>query len=122
MCWFGWFGWFGWTRVLDLAWLAAAVADLCSDGFGRPGIDPEVAVRLMLAGFLQGIVHDRRLRRDCQSAGIVSAGIVSAGIVSGDVVHLDVAPLERRRHCLSDQWRDNGNFERQWRRLCQRRT
>ena len=56
--------WFGWTRVLDLAWLAAAVADLCSDGFGRPGIDPEVAVRRMLAGFLQGIVHDRRLRRD----------------------------------------------------------
>ena len=56
--------WFGWTRVVDLAWLAAAVADLCSDGFGRPGIDPEVAVRRMLAGFLQGIVHDRRLRRD----------------------------------------------------------
>ena len=22
---------------------------------------------------------------------------------------IDVAPLERRRHCLSDQWRDNGN-------------
>ena len=104
--------WFGWTRVVDLAWLAAAVADLCSDGFGRPGIDPEVAVRLMLAGFLQGIVHDRRLRRDCQSAGIVSAGIVS-----GDVVHLDVEPLERRRHCLSDQWRDNGYSECQWRGL-----
>lgn len=51
-------------RVLDLSWLAAEVADLYSDGFGRPGIDPEVAVRLMLAGFLQGIVHDRRLMRD----------------------------------------------------------
>ena len=51
-------------RVLDLAWLSAEVADLYADGFGRPGIDPEAAVRLMLAGFLQGIVHDRRLMRD----------------------------------------------------------
>ena len=24
---------------------------------------------------------------------------------------IDVEPLERRRHCLSDQWRDNGNSE-----------
>lgn len=51
-------------RVLDLSWLSGAVADLYTDGFGRPGIDPEAAVRLMLAGFLQGIVHDRRLMRD----------------------------------------------------------
>ena len=51
-------------RVLDLSWLADAVADLYADGMGRPGIDPEAAVRLMLAGFLQGIVHDRRLMRD----------------------------------------------------------
>ena len=50
-------------RVLDLAWLADAVADRYADGFGRTGIDPEAAVRLMLAGFLQGIVHDRRLMR-----------------------------------------------------------
>jgi hypothetical protein len=33
---------------------------------GRPGIDPEAAVRLMLAGFLLGIVHDRRLLREAQ--------------------------------------------------------
>src|SRR5690554_1268345 len=53
-------------RVLDLSWLRAEVADLyCADN-GRPGIDPEVAVRLMLAGFLLGIVHDRRLMREAQ--------------------------------------------------------
>lgn len=53
-------------QVLDLGWLRAEVADLyCADN-GRPGIDPEVAVRLMLAGFLLGIVHDRRLMRDAQ--------------------------------------------------------
>lgn len=53
-------------RVLDLGWLRDEVADLyCADN-GRPGIDPEVAVRLMLVGFLLGIVHDRRLMREAQ--------------------------------------------------------
>ena len=53
-------------RVLDLEWIRADVADLyCADN-GRPGIDPEVAVRLMLAGFLLGIVQDRRLMREAQ--------------------------------------------------------
>lgn len=53
-------------RVLDLSWLPSEVAGLyCADN-GRPGIDPEVAVRLMLAGFLLGIVHDRRLVREAQ--------------------------------------------------------
>jgi transposase len=53
-------------RVLDLSWLREEVAVLYCDGNGRPGIDPEVAVRLMLAGFLLGIVHDRRLMREAQ--------------------------------------------------------
>ncbi|MDX0742374.1 transposase [Sinorhizobium medicae] len=53
-------------RVLDLSWLHEEVAELYAAGFGRPGIDPEVAVRLMLAGFLLGIVHDRRLMREAQ--------------------------------------------------------
>ena len=53
-------------RVLDLGWLREAVADCyCADN-GQPGIDPEVAVRLMLAGLLLGIVHDRRLMREAQ--------------------------------------------------------
>lgn len=53
-------------RVLDLSWLREAVSECYSPGSGRPGIDPEVAVRLMLAGFLLGIVHDRRLLREAQ--------------------------------------------------------
>lgn len=53
-------------KVLDLSWLRQEVKDLyCSDN-GRPGIDPEAAVRLMLAGFFQGIVHDRKLMREAQ--------------------------------------------------------
>lgn len=51
---------------LDLEWLRAEVATLyCADS-DLPGIDPEVAVRLMRAGFLLGIVHDRRLMREAQ--------------------------------------------------------
>jgi transposase len=53
-------------RVLDLSWLRAEVSDCYSSDKGRPGIDPEAAVRLMLAGFLLGIVHDRRLMREAQ--------------------------------------------------------
>ena len=53
-------------RVLDLSWLAGEVAELYAAEGGRPSIDPEVAVRLMLAGFLLGIVHDRRLLREAQ--------------------------------------------------------
>ncbi len=53
-------------RVLDLSWLRSEVAELYCETNGRPGIDPEVAVRLMLAGFLLGIVHDRRLVREAQ--------------------------------------------------------
>ena len=53
-------------RVLDLEWLNADVADLYAAGVGRPGVSPEAAVRLMLAGFLLGIVHDRRLMREAQ--------------------------------------------------------
>lgn len=53
-------------RVLDLFWLRAEVADLYHAEVGRPGLDSEVAVRLMLAGLLLGIVHDRRLMREAQ--------------------------------------------------------
>ena len=53
-------------RVLDLGWLHDEVAGCYCVHGGCPGIDPEMAVRLMLAGFLLGIVHDRRLMREAQ--------------------------------------------------------
>lgn len=53
-------------KVLDLSWLHQAVAgSYCLDN-GRPGIDPEAAVRLMLAGFFAGIKEDRKLMREAQ--------------------------------------------------------
>ncbi len=51
-------------RIPDLGWLRTEVAECYAAGSGRPGIDPEAAVRLMLAGLLLGIVHDRRLMRE----------------------------------------------------------
>ena len=53
-------------KILDLSWLRKEVADLYCSNNGRPSIDPEAAVRLMLAGFFQGVVHDRKLMREAQ--------------------------------------------------------
>ena len=51
-------------RVLDLSWLRREVADCYCKEEGRPGVDPEAALRLMIAGLLLGIVHDRKLMRE----------------------------------------------------------
>jgi hypothetical protein len=40
------------------------LAELCADAVGRPAIEPEAAVRLMLAGSPIAVVHDRRLMRE----------------------------------------------------------
>jgi transposase len=53
-------------RVIDLSWLRGEVAGSYCDNNGRPGIDPEAALRLMLAGFFHGITHDRKLMREAQ--------------------------------------------------------
>jgi len=53
-------------RVLDLSWLRGEVAALYDESRGRPSIDPEAAARLMLAGFLLGLVKDRHLMREAQ--------------------------------------------------------
>ncbi len=53
-------------KVLDLSWLRSEVRECYREDMGRPGIDPESAVRLMLAGYFHGIVHDRKLMREAQ--------------------------------------------------------
>jgi len=47
--------------AVDFSWIRAEVASLYDAESGRPSIDPEAAFRLMIAGFLLGIVQDRRL-------------------------------------------------------------
>ena len=53
-------------KVLDLSWVRKEVRNLYDESMGRPSIDPEAALRLMLAGLFQGIVHDRKLMREAQ--------------------------------------------------------
>lgn len=53
-------------KILDLSWLHNEVKDCYSADQGRPSIDPESAIRLMLAGFFEGIVYDRKLMRTAQ--------------------------------------------------------
>jgi transposase len=53
-------------RVADFSWLRSLVSECYDECQGRPGIDPEAALRLMLAGLCQGIVHDRKLMREAQ--------------------------------------------------------
>ncbi|RWH34345.1 MAG: IS5/IS1182 family transposase, partial [Mesorhizobium sp.] len=82
-------------RVLDLSWLRDEVANLyCTDN-GRPGIDPEVAVRLMLAGFLLGIVHDRRLMREAQ-VNIAIRWFVGYGLHEALPDHSSLTRIRRR--------------------------
>jgi len=52
--------------VLDLSWIHDAVRDCYCQNNGRTSIDPESALRLMLAGFFLGIVCDRELMRQAQ--------------------------------------------------------
>jgi transposase len=82
-------------RVLDLSWLRAEVAGLYCDGNGRPGIDPEVAVRLMLAGFLLGIVHDRRLMREAQ-VNIAIRWFAGYGLHEGLPDHSSLTRIRQR--------------------------
>ena len=54
-------------QVLDLSWLHDEVQDCYCQTNGRASIDPESALRLMLAGYLEGIVPDRKLMRRAQT-------------------------------------------------------
>ena len=53
-------------RELDLSWFRDEVKDLYDQNNGRPSIDPEAALRLMIAGFFAGISEDRKLMREAQ--------------------------------------------------------
>lgn len=53
-------------RILDLCWIHDAVRGCCCQDNGRPSIDPEAALRLMLAGFFYRITGDRELMREAQ--------------------------------------------------------
>jgi len=48
-------------EAISTSWIRREVEGLYSETMGRPSIDPESALRLMIAGFIYGIKHDRKL-------------------------------------------------------------
>ena len=82
--------------MLDLPWLRQEVAELYCNDNGRPGIDPEVAVRLMLAGFLLGVVHDRRLLREAQ-LNIAIRWFIGYGLHEPLPDHASLTRIRQRR-------------------------
>ena len=53
-------------KVLDLTFLPEMTASLYSKSMGRPSIDPEVFVRIVLLGYLYNVDSDRQL---CEEVG-----------------------------------------------------
>ena len=82
-------------RVLDLGWLRAEVAECYAAGSGRPGIEPEAAVRLMLAGLLLGIVHDRRLMREA-AANLAIRWFAGYGLTEALPDHSSLTRIRQR--------------------------
>src|SRR5215203_6103374 len=82
-------------RVLDLSWLREEVSECYCNNDGRPGIDPEVAVRLMLAGLLCGIIHDRKLIREAQ-VNIAIRWFISYGLHEALPDHSSLTRIRQR--------------------------
>lgn len=83
------------NRVLDLSWLEGAVSHLYCEENGRPSIAPEAALRLMLAGFFLGIVHDRKLMREAQ-VNLAIRWFAGFGLEDGLPDHSSLTRIRRR--------------------------
>ncbi len=53
------------SAVLDLSWVHAELADHYSN-LGRPSIDPELMLRMLILGYVFGIRSERALVREVQ--------------------------------------------------------
>ena len=56
-------------RVLDLSWLSVEVADLYSDGMGRPGIDPGKVYKALSDRDIQAVIPPRPDTRPSTAKG-----------------------------------------------------
>jgi hypothetical protein len=84
--------------IPDLSWLPGAVAGRTCAAYGRPDIDAEVAARLMLAGLLCGIVHDRPLMRKAQ-VNLAIRWFIGCALHAALPDH---SALTRIRHCWGE--------------------
>jgi Transposase domain (DUF772) len=62
---------------------------------GRPGIDPEAGVRLMLAGLLMGIVHDRKLMHEAE-VNIATRWFIGYGLHEKLLRHSSLTRIRQR--------------------------
>ena len=83
-------------RVLGLGWLRSEVEPLYRAAAGRPGIDPEVAVRLMPAGLLLGSVRDRRRMREAQ-VNLAIRWSIGSGLHEAAPDHASLTRIRQRR-------------------------
>lgn len=90
--------------VLDLRFVPGAVAECYSTGVGRPSIDPELALRMMLLGVMYD-VSDREL---CEEIGMHAGMRWFCRLNFHDAVP-DHSTLSRLRN---ERWAESGLFER----------
>ena len=90
--------------VLDLSFVAEAVAECYSPGKGRPSIDPELALRMMLLGILYNL-SDREL---CDEIGMHAGMRWFCRLDFHDPVP-DHSTLSRLRN---ERWAESGLFDR----------
>ena len=83
------------TIRLDLSWMRDAVAVCYCTENGRPGIDSEAVARRILAGFLLGIVCDRRLMREAQ-ANLTIRWLAGYRLDEGLLGHSSLTRIRRR--------------------------
>lgn len=90
--------------VLDLSFVPEVVADCYADGRGRPSVDPELALRMMLLGVLYDL-SDREL---CQEIQMHAGMRWFCGLDFHDAVP-DHSTLSRLKN---ERWAESGLFDR----------
>lgn len=90
--------------VLDLRFVPDAVAECYRTGVGRPSIDPELALRMMLLG----VMYDLSDRELCDEIGMHAGMRWFCGLNFHDPVP-DHSTLSRLRN---ERWAESGLFER----------
>ena len=61
MKWFQPITWYGGLMLRDLGWIHKELAPFYSNT-GRPSIDPELMIRMLLVGYVFAIRSERRIR------------------------------------------------------------
>ena len=81
-------------RFVDLTGLRLHLGPYCSD-VGRPSIDPELMIRMLIVGYCSGIRSERRLCEECPSHPGLHRWFCRSGL---DVDVPDHSTFSKNRH------------------------